>query len=201
MQFVPEQRDLEQALRKAKPQAYDAPSGRSEEAQQIHDIFVNTPISPEYFNIHRPSNEPKKKQETPSQPPKKRDLQEQLRELNLIPNSAEGPKRGSGNYSPQNGPGFAFNNQDNLFRGRVELDNDNPHRLFNLNGPLPFKFNFSNGPPGSGSSGAFQGGSGKHITSIDENNYDEYADLNNINNNNEEEEAKDEGDDDANIED
>lgn len=101
MQFVPSRTDLEQALRKAKVQVVTAPPGRSPEIEKIHDIFLNTPIPPEIFENYRSGNKTPKPQPAQPKPRKQRDLQAELRELNLIPAANEGPKRGSGTIFPQ----------------------------------------------------------------------------------------------------
>lgn len=176
MQFVPQRSDLEQALRKAKPPEYTVPSGRSPETQQIHDIFVNTPIPPDIFENYRTSHKPKPQEKPQQQSPRKpRDLQAELRALNLVPNSNEGPKRGTGTLLPQ---------QDNM--GMPGMPGMPGFPGFPAPHPAPFH-------PAFGA---------RHTVgnqnNVDPNNYDDFQD---IENDEEEQEAQDAQDDGNNEED
>lgn len=182
MQFVPQRRDLEQALLKAKPPVYTVPSGRSLEEQQIHDIFVNTPIPPESFETQKPK--PKQEEKPAQQSPRKpRDLQAELRALNLVPNVNEGPKRGTGTYHPQEDN---FDGGMPIFPGRpMPGFPGRPGNPAFPGMPRPMPFN----RPGN-----LARQQNNQPNNMDPNNYDDYQDFEDENHEEEENQNEEDGD-------
>ncbi|OHT04825.1 hypothetical protein TRFO_27610 [Tritrichomonas foetus] len=108
MQFQPTQRDVIQALMRAKPRPIDT-SIDIPDVKRIKEVICNTPIPYEVFDMNAKPKPKKEAKPELQQPKPKRDVLAELRQLQNVPANNEGPRRGVRDQPNRN---VTYNNYD-----------------------------------------------------------------------------------------